>query len=341
MKYKGFIAPLITITLAEGFKHIPWLNGIYTEHIYPILFKVLHSISSLLPFSIYDTLVVIAILMLLSGIVFLWFKRYRWRYVKTIIISVLWIYGWFYLSWGVNYFGKDFYERTSIPKAQYDSLTYSKFLNEFCDSLNATFDTTNLYLSAKELRSPIGELYAPICSKYNLPTLPSSYRAKDMLYPRIYAAVGVTGYYGPLLSEIHNNTLLLPEERPFTMAHETAHLLGVTSEAEANLYAYLVTTSSSNKAIRFSGYFETMPYVLNNARRILNDSSYREVYKGINPKIFELYAKQREHWKSLRREKAEKVQNVAHNTYLKVNKIPQGVANYSEVVALMVSVYKS
>ena len=185
MKFKAFIAPIITIIIAEGFKHIPWLNDIYTNYIYPVLFKILHTISSILPFSIYDILVVASILVLLSGVIFLWFKRYRWIYVKTIVISILWIYGWFYLCWGANYFGKDFYERTSIPKAEYDSLTYSKFLAEFRDSLNSTYDTTNIFKSAKELRSSIKELYTPICSSYNLPSLPKSYTTKDMLYPDI------------------------------------------------------------------------------------------------------------------------------------------------------------
>ena len=188
------------------------------------------------------------------------------------------------------------------------------------------------------MRIDIETQYNTICSIYNLPKLPSIYKPKSMLYSRVYAAVGVTGYYGPLLSEIHLNSYLLADEKPFLMAHETAHLLGVTSEAEANLYGYLVTTSSSNKAIRFSGYFEMIPFVLNNYRKTVNDSTYAKVYQSINPEIFKLYNENRKHWSSLKRERAKKVQSVAHNTYLKVNNIPQGVANYSEVVALILSV---
>lgn len=340
MKVKGFIYPIVAIAIAESFKHIPSLNAIYTEYIYPVLFKILHTISSILPFSIYDILVVAAILTLLSGVVILWFKRYRWRYVRFIVLSLLWIYAWFYIGWGINYFGKDFYERTSIPKAEYDSLTYNKFIKEFCDSLNSTYNLENKYLDFDELRTPIKNSYKDICSTYNLPNIPNAYTPKDMSYPRVYAAVGVTGYYGPLLSEVHNNPLLKPEERPFTMAHETAHLLGVTNEAEANLYAYLVTTASPERSIRFSGYFVTMPYILSNARKLLGDSLYTEVYNSINPEIMKLYIENVNYWRGLKVERAKKVQRVAHNTYLKVNKIPQGVANYSEVVALILSTYK-
>ena len=337
-KLKSYIAPIVAIAVSECLKHIPVLTDLYTDHIYPIILNTFHTISSILPFSIYDILVVISILMLLSGIVFVFIKRYRKLYFKTILLSVLWIYAWFYLAWGVNYFGKDFYERTSIPKANYDSLAYDKFINKFCDSLNSTFIDRDTNLVQCDMRIDIETQYNTICSIYNLPKLPSIYKPKSMLYSRVYAAVGVTGYYGPLLSEIHLNSYLLADEKPFLMAHETAHLLGVTSEAEANLYGYLVTTSSSNKAIRFSGYFEMIPFVLNNYRKTVNDSTYAKVYQSINPEIFKLYNENRKHWSSLKRERAKKVQSVAHNTYLKVNNIPQGVANYSEVVALILSV---
>ena len=337
-KYKYYIAPIVAIAISECFKHIPILTGIYTNYIYPIILNTFHIISGILPFSIYDILVVVSILMLLSGIVFIFIKRYRKLYFKTILLSVLWIYAWFYLAWGVNYFGKDFYERTSIPKANYDSLAYDKFIHKFCDSLNSTFIDRDTIFDYSDVRIDIKSQYATICSTYNLPQLPILYRPKNMLYSRVYAAVGVTGYYGPMLSEIHLNRYLLADEKPFLMAHETAHLLGITNEAEANLYGYLVTTSSPNKATRFSGYFEMMPFVLNNYRKTVNDSTYSKIYQSINPEIFKLYNENRRYWSSLKRERAKKVQTVAHNTYLKVNNIPQGVANYSEVVALILSV---
>lgn len=339
MKDKSFIVAFIFVGITEIFKGVAQFTNFYTERIYPMLFRLLHSISSLFPFSIYDILVTAAILTLFSGLIFIWFKRYRLRYLKGILLSVIWLYVWFYFSWGINYFGSDFYQKNNIPRAQYDSLIYDKFVQEFCDSLNSTYSNDNLYLGEDLLRKDIKIQYTNICSSYNLPPIPQSYRTKNMLYSRIYAAVGVTGYYGPLLAEIHCNGLLLPEERPFTLAHETAHLLGVTSEAEANLYAYLVTIRSNDKATRFSGYFEIMPFVLSNYRKCVNDSTYRQVYRKINPDIFKLYAKQREHWQELRVEKANKVQNAAHNTYLKMNKIPQGITNYSEVVELILSVY--
>lgn len=69
--------------------------------------------------------------------------------------------------------------------------------------------------------------------------------------------VGVTGSMGPFFCEFTLNGDLLPSQYPATYAHELAHLLGITSEAEANFYAYQVCTRSQVQAIRFSGY---LPY---------------------------------------------------------------------------------
>ena len=52
--------------------------------------------------------------------------------------------------------------------------------------------------------------------------------------------VGVTGSMGPFFCEFTLNGDLLPANYPATYAHELAHLLGITSEAEANFYAYQV-----------------------------------------------------------------------------------------------------
>ena len=58
--------------------------------------------------------------------------------------------------------------------------------------------------------------------------------------------VAVTGYMGPFFTEFNLNQELLSVEYPFTYAHELAHRLGIASEAEANLYAYLVTSVLRN-----------------------------------------------------------------------------------------------
>lgn len=59
------------------------------------------------------------------------------------------------------------------------------------------------------------------------------------IYPAIFER-GRIGCHGTVFAEAQVNEDVLPEQYPFTMAHEFAHLLGVGSEAEAN---YLLSSS--------------------------------------------------------------------------------------------------
>ena len=84
------------------------------------------------------------------------------------------------------------------------------------------------------------------------------------------------GYMGPFFTEFNLNGQLLPVQYPATYAHEMAHALSISNEAEANLYSYLICTSSSVPEIRFSGYFSLLPYVLSNAYVALDKDSFEE-----------------------------------------------------------------
>lgn len=89
------------------------------------------------------------------------------------------------------------------------------------------------------------------------------------MFTPLISMVGVTGSMGPFFCEFTLNGDLLPPQYPATYTHELAHLLGITSEAEANFYAYQVCTRSVNKEIRFSGYFSILGHVLANARQLI------------------------------------------------------------------------
>ncbi len=98
------------------------------------------------------------------------------------------------------------------------------------------------------------------------------------------SGVGVMGYMGPFFTEFNLNGQLLPVQYPATYAHEMAHVLSISNEAEANLYSYLICTSSSVPEIRFSGYFSLLPYVLSNAYVALDKDSFEGMEEKITPR---------------------------------------------------------
>ena len=162
-------------------------------------------------------------------------------------------------------------------------------------------------------------------------------RVKEMLVPSLMSGVGVMGYIGPFFVEYNLNPQLLPVQYPVTYAHEMAHVLGVSNEAEANYYGYRICISSSVREIRFSGYFSLLGYVLSNAYSVLDEEAFESWKNRLRPEIRELYNQKIAYWLSLYNPFIGTVQDWIYNAFLKGNGISSGIANYAEVIALIIA----
>jgi hypothetical protein len=159
-----------------------------------------------------------------------------------------------------------------------------------------------------------------------------------MIFSYAMARFGVDGYFGPFFNEIQLNSLILPMEYPFVLAHEKAHQFGVTKESEANLVAFIICTTSSDRRLQYSAYSEMMGYFLSDARHMKNYGLY--VRKISNPVKADLQFK-RKYYQGLQNLTLRKVQNAANNAYLKSNFIKSGTRNYNQVVSLVISWYNN
>lgn len=338
------------------FRWLPGLSEGYALYCYPYLSAVLSAFSALFPFSVGDCFIVLGIAWILGNLIYVLWKR---RNVKRILRRTFefcgWVYVWFYFAWGINYFRFPFYERTEIEQAQYDEENFQAFLGEYVGGLNNSYrlagDTlTGWYLEpflnsdfidSLNVEQTVGKGYREIAPYFGLVETDKDLKAKPMLWSRGMSKVGVSGYMGPFFSEFNINSEELSVEYPFTYAHELAHRLGIASEAEANLYAYWVCSHSEVSEVRFSGYFAILGYVLGNARQLLTENEYVELYKNIRPEIISLYVVHRNYWRGKYNQKAGKVQNKVYNAYLKANRVESGTKNYSEMVGLLVSLWDS
>ena len=319
------------------FQQIPTLGRFYANQIYPIIRTVLNGFSSFFPFSLYDLFILAAIAGVIIGIICLFFRKSRKKSFFALIFGLGWIYIAFYALWGINYFAPDFMTRNQLIPATYDSAQFYTFLSEYTNQLNQSYTEVPEY-NAAQLDSLIKAAEQPVRTQFNFPALPASATVKPMLFGTLYASMGIRGYYGPFFAESHINPRFLLHERPAITAHELGHLAGITSEAEANLYAYLLTTRSDNAGVRFSGYYSILPYVLANAYKNLPEPAYRQFIEQIDPQIIALYHQSRQHWQALYSERLGKIQDWLYEAYLKGNNIPSGQANYSEVVGLLIAI---
>ena len=318
---------------------IPSWGEAYARCVYPVISYCLSAFSGIIPFAIGDLFIFLSI----TGVVLypIYARCYLKKKWKRILLNdgeyLLWVYVWFYLAWGLNYSQKDFYGRTGIPYAAYTPENFQKFVDSYIDSLNASYVKVTSINESLVCRESV-KGYDRISSSLGVHRPPhQSPHVKTMLFTPLISMVGVTGSMGPFFCEFTLNGDLLPPQYPATYAHELAHLLGITSEAEANFYAYQVCTRSQVRGIRFSGYLSVLSHVLGNARRLMSDPDYTQLFNRIRPEIIELARANQEYWMAKYSPLVGDIQDWIYDIYLKGNKIQSGRKNYSEVVGLLIS----
>lgn len=265
-------------------------------------------------------------------------RKKPWRrIVGREVEFLLWIYVWFYLAWGLNYSQPNFYQRTGIAYTAYTPENFARFTDDYIERLNASYTSIDT-IDTDMVRNEVVRGYRAISPALGvLPPTTDRPRAKTMLFTPLISMVGVTGSMGPFFCEFTLNGDLLPADYPATYAHELAHRLGITSEAEANFYAYQVCTRSSIPALRFSGYYSILFHVLSNARRLMDEAAYQALVESIRPEIIQLAKDHQAYWSAKYSPLVGAVQDWIYDLYLKGNKIDSGRQNYSEVVGLLIS----
>ena len=313
----------------------------YSVTLYPLISASLSWLASWIPFSLEEVVVVGASLLLIF-IIIAGIRRgdgFR-KIIFRACEILLWIYVWFYIGWGCNYYRESIYSRTGVERQAYDESVFNAFLSEYADSLNASFNdlqTGNMRVSPDLLEKDIKETYASLSEVYRLSQPCQWQRPKRLLFNGLYSSVGVMGFVGPFFSETQINNDLLPAQIPFVYAHEYSHLLGVSSEDEANYWAYTTCIASDIPSIRYSGYFSLLPYVLANASRVLPEEEYRALLSQIRPEILEQYSAQRDFWNSKYSKVLGKIQTTIYDAFLKGNKVSCGTASYFEVIDMIIS----
>lgn len=333
-----YILPLMLILFIVLCRFISALAEGYARHVYPICSMILSAVSSLVPFSLEEILVIGIVLWLVIYPIIKKRKRKTWKRILGREVELLvWVYIWFYLGWGLNYFRYNIYTRVRVAPVQYEEQAFLRFLSNYKDSLNQSY-VADVQPNTNAMDREMKEFYRQVPSSFGL-AMPKDFQTpKYFTFTPLYSGVGVLGSMGPFFAESQLNKDLLPVQLPFTYAHEYSHLLGVSNEAEANYWAYQVCINSSFPAVRYSGYFGILPYVLINASSLLPQDRFREWIKGIRPEIVEEYEDKRTYWSERYSPFIGELQNHIYDWFLKGNNISSGRKNYAEVISILLSI---
>ena len=313
----------------------------YSTTLYPSISAALSWFASWIPFSLEEILVVSLSLALVFIIIAGVRRRdgFRKIFFRTCEI-LLWIYVWFYIGWGCNYYRESIYVRSGVERQTYDEEVFKDFIMDYADSLNFSYEALpddSFYVGFDYLESLVKDAFAAMPSSAGLSVPRQWQHPKRLLFNELYSSVGVMGFVGPFFCETQLNNELLPDQFHFVYVHEYSHLLGVSSEDEANFWAYTICTRSDEPVLKYSGYYGILPYVIANAFRVLPEADYRQFVSSINPEIIADYNAQREYWNSRYSKSLGRLQSAVYDVFLKSNKVSSGTASYLEVIDMIIS----
>lgn len=330
----GFFLCIFTIACRFSYQLADW----YAQEVYPLVSAALSWISSFTSMSVQDFAIAGIIALAIRGVVSVAQRKWEWkRFLKFEAVLIMWTYVWFYIGWCTNYSRSSIYMRTDTERTICDEKRFVGFINEFTDSINKAWakDVQVDFASAEE---EMKYFYANVPKCYGLATPRSWQHPKTTIINGIYSSVGILGFMEPLFAESCLNKELPPLEQPFVHAHEYAHLLGISSEAECNWWAFKACTSSRYKPVRYSGYFSILPHLLSNARQFLDEAEYKNLLENIRPEVKHDLYNINEYWQQRQNRMFRDVHTQVYDIFLKGNNIPSGRKNYSEVIEMILSI---
>ena len=375
LKWRHWVL-LVLLSLITLTKLIPLWGFIYTTRIYPIIGSLLSPISGLFPFAVGDFFIALSIVWVIFYPIYeiKWRKQLAKRFFflaakrgcypkKKVVFGrvaeyLLWVYAWFYIAWGLNYSQPNIYCRTGMKPVEVSEAKFREFAYRYADSINYLSEERRVKSEEtafddqresqfngmvddglkNRVRDAVLKGYNEIGAKEGINAPFNQHpHAKTMLFTPLSSMSGVTGSMGPFFCEFTLNGDIRPHDYPAIYAHEFAHLLGIANEGEANFYSYIVCTASSDKAVKFSGYYHIFFHVLRNVFDILGEKEGEKFLKYIRPEIIQLARSDRNYWLSKRCKVLDAAQDFIFDLYLRGNHVAEGRKSYSGVVALILA----
>ncbi len=324
-----FVA-VITFGLTQLAYRFPEVTEkMYSMGLYVLIAKILSPLSNLTPFSIDDFFYLSLAVALLFLIILAIIRKISWLKTGKIVLNVLAAaYILFYFLWGFNYFRENLNSRLNLAVHKPNTKEFVAQFKKLVLSTNKSWCSYDNW-DKKEVGKNIEKSYKALAPTLKIKYPSGKRRAKEITISRFFAQAGISGYYGPFFNEIHVNSYILPVEYPFILAHEKAHQFGITNEAEANFYAWLVCTKSKSKQLQYSANLHVLQYFLYQGYQL---EEYDGIIAQLDRKVKDDLEKIRKHWKSLRNEKMDEAATKVNDFYLKTNKIKAGIEEYSGVV---------
>ncbi len=346
---KWWLTPLLLILAVVALHLLTlqgyWIEKIYSTHVYPLVASLLRILTGWLPFSLGDILYGLAFICVLYKIIQFFRRSPTWRKflfaLRNLVVKFLWVYLFFLLMWGLNYYRYGIGYQLNIIPEQYNTEDLKNTTAQLLLNLNASakkLDSLHYtYPPDKIIFKQAVGMYETAEKKYTFLNYKHA-AVKKMFAGTIGNYSGFLGYYNPFTGEAQVNTVVPPFVIPFTTCHEMAHQIGYASESEASFVGYLVTRYNNVPVFNYSAYFDLFTYA--NSELYHRDSvAAKQNVKLLDTFVKKDYAAYKKYLTSYRNPIAPLLTKL-YGSYLKAHNQPQGIESYDEVVAWIVAYYK-
>ena len=329
-----------------------WIESVYAKSIYPVISRILITLTSWINISIAELLSVVLIIGGTAFLLYLIIKLIlcKIKFVRFLnIMLIIGIIGGaminiFYINWGFNYFRKDISDIMGLEIKERSSEELSElchYLSDKSKELRTQVNTNDdgvfyfegsIYDKSEELAAAFSALaedhdcfFAPVG------------KPKSPFLSELLSYAGISGIYIPFTAEANVNTHQPSLLKLSSSAHEMGHQLGFAHEDDANFIAFLCGLYSEDEDIAYSC---TMLTLLECSNRLYScdKDAYSELYSTYSDEMRLDLRDYSEYWDIYEGEVKQTVQNVNDN-YLKHNQQLDGVESYGRMVDNVLAYY--
>lgn len=310
----------------------------YSTGLYPPLQAGLTSASNIVPFALFDVLIVTAVILLIMGASrdLATRRRNGWLRASGLMLTrvaavAAALYLAFVLFWGLNYRREPLSSRLRFDESRIAPAAARELALATVEAVNKSYpaahrEAASAFAAEASLKDAF--LRAERAIGVAWPARPA--RPKRSLIDFYFRWAAVSGMTDPFFLETLVASDVLPVERPMVVAHEWSHLAGFADESEANFLGWLACVGGSDEAA-YSGWL----FLYGEVTGTLGKEERADIGRRLDPGPREDLRAIAER---VRRNVKPMIANAgwrAYDTYLKANRVESGTASYAEVVRLV------
>lgn len=330
----------------------------YRNNIFPKIQAVFGRISGVLPFSLGEVMIAIAVFggisLITVYIILMVRKKGRRRKISAVCsLIVLWIVSFVMLTETLNCFimyrCSSFASVYGIGEEKFTSAelySLAMTITEKCNEAEALIErdadgnmllTCDVYAEAKAAMLNISSEYPTLSGYYPDP--------KAIVCSGVMTRFDLLGIYFPFSLEANYNKDMYNSELPETICHEFAHLKGWIKEDEANFISYLACIESDSPELVYSGYMSALSYLRSKVNResSISDEDKAALFSAANENVVHDLVEKGRIFREAKETKLGTAMSVvsdkAMETSLRLNGVSDGVKSYGRFVDLLLNYY--